>query len=146
MLALMLAAAVAGGNLAVTVSTSHPRIGQRVEVRSTGQVGDTGRFYVYRNLSKRCAADVDDERGRGIKLAERPIDETFDLTVGYRPRRARVEWICGYLYTITCDAAGHDCGPSTGLPPDAGFSQVRVRVRPPSHSVKSAADSGRVIT
>jgi hypothetical protein len=144
--ALALAAAVAGGNLAVTVSTAHPRAGQRVEVRSTGQVGDKGRLYIYRNLSRPCAAAMTGERRIGIKLADRPIDQTFDYTVSFRPRRVRAEWVCGYLYAISCDAAGRGCGPATGLPPDAGFSQVRVRVRSASQSVKSAAGSGRVIT
>ncbi|MEA2495416.1 MAG: hypothetical protein QOJ29_3327 [Thermoleophilaceae bacterium] len=143
---LALLAAVAGGNLAVTTAPERPRVGQRVEVRSTGQVGDRGRLYLYRNLHKPCAQSARGERQIGIRLASRPIVSTFDFTVVYRPRRVRREWICGYLYAITCDAAGRNCAPATGLPPDAGFSQVRVRVRAASQSVNSPAGNGRVIT
>ena len=144
-LALILAA-VAGGNLATTIAPEHPRVGQRVEVRSTGQVGDRGRLYVYRNRSRRCAQTARGERRRGELLGKRAIVESFDMTVRFRVRRARTEWVCAYLYAITCDAAGQNCGPATGLPPDAGFAQVRVRVRPASQSVKSSGGSGRVIT
>ena len=146
MLLAVLLAAVAGGNLAVTTAPAHPRVGQRVEVRATGQVGDTGRLYVYRNRSQRCGQSARGERSRGTLLANKPVVESFDMTVRFRVRRVRTEWVCAYLYANTCDAAGQNCGPATGLPPDAGFSQVRVRVRPASHSVKSSAVSGRVIT
>jgi len=137
-------AAVAGGQLAVSISPSHPRAGQRVDVALTGQVGDTGRLYVYRNRSQRCAATVSGERHIGTRAASWPIQEPFEKHVRFVARRQG--WVCVYLYAITCDAAGHNCAPAVGLPPDAGFAQVRVRVRPPSHSVKSAAGSGRVIT
>ncbi len=122
-------AAVAGGNLAVTAAPTKPRTGQRVEVRATGQVGDHGRLYLYRNTSRSCADSARGERGRGTLLASHRINQTFDFEIAYRPHRARREWVCGYLYAISCDAAGRNCGAATGLPPDAGFSQVRVRVR-----------------
>jgi hypothetical protein len=140
------ALAVAGGNLAVTTAPLHPRVGHRVQIRATGQVGDTGRLYIFRNTSRPCADTVRGERRRGIRLAERPIVGSFDFETSYIPRRARREWVCGYLYANSCDAAGNYCGPATGLPPDAGFSQVGMRVRPASQSAKSAAASGRVIT
>ncbi len=127
---LAILAAVAGGNLAVTTAPLRPKVGQRVYVRSTGQVGDTGgRLYIFRNTSKPCAVSADGERRRGIRLAARPIHDSFDFTTSYVPRRARTEWVCGSLYAITCDAAGRDCGPATGLPPDAGYDYVRMTVR-----------------
>lgn len=143
--ALAIAAAVAGGNLVVTTAPERPRPGREVQVRATGQVGDTGRLWIYRSATK-CPATVSEARSRAVKLASLPITESFDFELAWKPRRAGTVWVCGYLYAITCDAAGRDCGPAVGLPPDAGFSQARVRVRPRSHSVKSAAGSGRVIT
>jgi hypothetical protein len=131
MLALALLAAVAGGNLAVTTAPTHPRTGQRVIIRATGQVGDTGHFYLYRDRGKGCAASARGERRRGARVASRRIDGSFDFEVFFTPRRTGRLWICGYLYADSCDAAGNDCGPATGLPPDAGFAQVRVRVRSP---------------
>jgi hypothetical protein len=134
-LVLALAVAVAGGNLALTTSTEHPRPGQRVVVRATGQVGDScGRLYLYRNRGVRCGVSERDERRMGRRAARvRPVaavDGAFDLRGSYRAGRAGTrEWVCGYLYAITCDAAGADCGPAVGLPPDAGFFKVPIRVR-----------------
>jgi hypothetical protein len=143
---LAILAAVAGGNLVVTTAPNHPHVGGRVIVRSTGQVNDKGRFWLYRNLHSKCAASQSGEPGRGILLARRSPNGSFDFTTSYRARRARTEWVCGYLYAISCDAAGRNCGAATGLPPDAGWFQVRVRVRPASQSTNSSAASGRVIT
>src|SRR4051794_30249071 len=140
-----IAAAVAGGQLAVTMEPARPHVGQRIEIVMTGQVGQKGRHYVFRNRSKRCAAYVRGERSIGTRVASWAIDQPFEHRVSFVARRARTEFVCAYLYAVTCDAAGNNCAPATGLPPDAGFAQVRVRVRPASHSVKSAADSGRVI-
>jgi hypothetical protein len=127
---LALVAAVAGGNLAVTTAPERARVGHRVEVRATGQVGDGGgRLWIYRDR-KGCADTVRAERRRGTLLGSRRIEASFDFEVAFRPRRAGRQWICGYLYAITCDAAGRDCGPATGLPPDAGFSKARVSVGP----------------
>jgi hypothetical protein len=141
-----IALAVAGGNLAVTTSPARPRVGQRVYVYLTGQVGKTGRLYVFRNLHHSCGATERAERHLGTRLAVHDVNAAFDYTVVYRPRVARREWVCSYLYGESCDAAGQNCGIATGLPPDAGFSQNRVRVRPSSQSANSAAASGRVIT
>lgn len=124
-------AAVAGGQLAVSMSPLHPRAGQRVDVAMTGQVGDRGALYVYRNGAHRCAATAAGERGIGRRLAEWPIDQPFESHARFVARRAG--WVCVYLYAITCDAAGNDCAPAVGLPPDAGFAQVRVKLRSPSH-------------
>ena len=135
LVALALAAAVAGGNLAVTAAPSHPRSGHRVAVRSTGEVGHTGgRLYLYRNLGVRCGTSVVDERHMGRRaralVKPRPIHDSFDFTTHYRAGRAGTrEWVCGYLYAITCDAAGNNCAPAIGLPPDAGFSRALVKVR-----------------
>lgn len=129
MLALALLAAVAGGNLAVTAAPTRPHVGHQVIVRATGQVGDTGHFYLYRARGSSCAATAQGERRRGVRVASRRIDGSFDFEVSFTPRRVGRLWICGYLYADTCDAAGQNCGPATGLPPDAGFSQVRVSVR-----------------
>jgi hypothetical protein len=126
-----LVAAVAGGNLAVTAAPERPRLGHRVVVRATGQVGDKGYLWIYRDR-KGCAQTVRGERRRGIRMASMPIEESFDFTRSFRPRYTGRIWICGYLYAITCDATGQNCAPATGLPPDAGFSQARVRVRPVS--------------
>ena len=140
-------AAVAGGTLGLTATPVHPRIGQRVVVGATGQVGMSGHLYVYRNLGHRCTVTARGERRIGGRLLiSRAVTGPFEALYSYRPRRARREWICGYLYAITCDKADQSCGPATGLPPDAGFDQVRVSVRPASHSVNSAAGRGRVIT
>src|SRR3954452_24167950 len=118
---LAILAAVAGGNLGVTVNTQRPVVGHRVYVRSTGQVDSTGRFYVFRNRSARCGQTARSEAGRGVALAIMPVRESCDRPVSFPPRRVRREWVCVYLYSISCDAAGHNCGPATGLPPDAGF-------------------------
>jgi hypothetical protein len=132
-------AAVAAGNLAVTAVPTHPHAGHRVVVRSTGQVGDSGgRYYVYRNRGVSCRPSAEGERAlsrRRAKLLHAPLAVTgespsFDFTTTYRAGRAGTrEWVCGYLYAITCDAAGKNCAPATGLPPDAGFDSVRIRVR-----------------
>jgi hypothetical protein len=128
-LILALAVAVAGGNLAVTTAPATTHVGHRVVVRATGQVGDTGgHLWIYRDR-KGCAVSARGERRRGTLMASRAITESFDFEAGFRVRRAGRVWICGYLYAITCDAAGQNCGPATGLPPDAGFSRALVRVR-----------------
>src|SRR3954447_2843532 len=142
---LAILAAVAGGNLGVTATPAHPRVGHRVVVGATGQVGTTGRLYLYRS-ARSCADTARGERRLGTLLATRPIKGSFEALVSYRPRRVRTEWICGYLYAISCDIGDQGCAPATGLPPDAGFDQVRVRVRPASQSAKSPAARGRVIT
>ena len=126
-------AAVAGGQLAVSMTPAHPRVGQRVDVAMTGQVGDKGRLFVYRNSSRRCGASVSDERRIGTRVANWYVPRPFEHHVVFRPKRAHTEWVCAYLYAISCDATGQQCGAPTGLPPDAGFAQVRVRVRPASH-------------
>src|SRR4051794_6123620 len=120
--------AVAGGNLVVTTAPEKPRAGQRVAVRATGQVGDTGRLWIYHDR-KGCAVTVRGERRRGRLITTRPITGSFDFERTLRPRRAGRVWICGSLYAITCDAAGNNCGPAVGLPPDAGFSRALIRVR-----------------
>jgi hypothetical protein len=127
-LILALAVAVAGGNLVITTAPEKVRVGHSVAVRATGQVGDTGRLWVYRDR-KGCAVTQRGERRRGTLLTSRPIEGSFDFEVRIRPRREGSLWICGYLYAITCDAAGQNCGAATGLPPDAGFSKPRIRVR-----------------
>ena len=127
-LILALAVAVAGGNLVVTTAPAKPKVGQRVAVRATGQVGDRGRLWIYRDR-KGCAVTVRGERRRGTLMTSRPITGSFDFQTSVRPRRSGRLWICGYLYAITCDAAGRNCGPATGLPPDAGFSRALIRVR-----------------
>ena len=138
-LILALVAAVAGGNLVITTAPTKPRVDQRVAVRATGQVGDRGgRLYIYRDRHG-CLATSRAERRRGVLLATRPITASFDFEVSFRPRREGRIWVCGYLYAITCDAAGRNCGPAVGLPPDAGFSPVPVRVRArPARSAASA--------
>lgn len=120
--------AVAGGNLVVTTSPEHTRVGHRVVMRATGQVGDTGRLWIY--LDRRgCAQTQSGERRRGRLVTSRPITGSFDFERSFRPRRAGTIWVCGYLYANTCDAAGRNCVPAVGLPPDAGYSAARVRVR-----------------
>ena len=126
-------AAVAGGSLGVTMNTTRPRVGQRAIVSMTGQVADKGHLYVYRNLTRRCSDTVAGERRTGRRMANWPVSRPFDHTVSFTPRRVMTQWVCVYLYSITCDAAGNNCAPAIGLPPDAGFSQVRIRVRPRSH-------------
>jgi hypothetical protein len=126
-LILALAVAVAGGNLVVTTAPEKPRVGHRVAVRATGQVGDKGRLWIYRSR-RECAVTQRGERHRGTLLTSRPIVGSFDFQAYIRPRRIGRLWICGYLYAITCDATGQNCGTATGLPPDAGFSKARIRV------------------
>jgi hypothetical protein len=120
--------AVAGGNLVVTTAPEKVRAGRSVAVRATGQVGDTGRLWIYHDR-KGCLVDVAAERHRGTLITTRPITGSFDFQSRIRPRRIGSLWICGYLYANTCDATGQNCGPATGLPPDAGFSRAVVRVR-----------------
>src|SRR5262249_14922153 len=133
--------------LAVTTAPSRPHVGGRVHISATGQVNQAGgRLYIYRNVRRGCADTQREERHRGILLVERRIDSSFDVEKSYVANVARTEWVCSYLYGITCDAVGRNCAPAVGLPPDAGWSQLRIRVRPRSQSVKSAAASGRVIT
>jgi hypothetical protein len=131
-----LAMAVAGGNLVVTTAPEHVRVGRAVAVRATGQVGDRGRLWIYSDR-KGCATAVRGERDRGRLITSRPIVGSFDFESRIRPRRAGRLWICGYLYAITCDAVGANCGYATGLPPDAGFSRALVRVR--AQPARSAA-------
>ena len=121
-------AAVAGGNLVVTTAPEHTRVDHRVVMRATGQVGDTGRLWIYLDR-KGCAQTQRGERLRGRLVTSRPITGSFDFERSFRPRRTGSIWVCGYLYAITCDAAGQNCAPATGLPPDAGYSAARVRVR-----------------
>ena len=120
--------AVAGGNLVVTTAPEKPRLGRSVAVRATGQVGDTGRLWIYHDR-KGCAVTVRGERHRGTLITTRAIEGSFDFQSRIRPRRVGTLWVCGYLYANTCDAMGQNCAPATGLPPDAGFSKVRIRVR-----------------
>jgi hypothetical protein len=127
-LILALVAAVAGGNLVVTTAPEKVRVGRSVAVRATGQVGDTGRLWIYHDR-KGCLVDVSAERHRGTLITTRPIKGSFDFQSRIRPRREGRLWICGYLYANTCDAMGQNCAPATGLPPDAGFSRAVVRVR-----------------
>jgi hypothetical protein len=124
----ILLAAVAGGNLVVTTAPEKVRSGRQVAVRATGEVGDRGRLWIYHDR-KGCAVDVRTERRRGTLIVSRPIVGSFDFESRIRPRRVGRLWICGYLYAITCDAVGRNCGTATGLPPDAGFSRALVRVR-----------------
>jgi hypothetical protein len=134
--ALVLLAAVAGGNLVVTTAPEKTRVGSRVAVRATGQVGDRGHLWIYRDR-RGCAVSERGERRRGTRLVSRPIVGSFDFETSIRPRRLGRMWICGYLYALTCDAAGANCGYATGLPPDAGFSRALVRVR--AQPARSAA-------
>lgn len=127
-LILALAVAVAGGNLVVTTAPEKVRAGRSVAVRATGQVGDTGRLWIYHDR-KGCLVDVRAERRRGTLITTRSIVGSFDFQSRIRPRRVGRLWICGYLYANTCDAMGQNCAPATGLPPDAGFSRAVVRVR-----------------
>jgi hypothetical protein len=126
---LALALAVAGGNLVVTTAPEKPRVDHRLAVRATGQVGDRGHLWIYHDR-KGCATSERGERRRGKLITSRPITGSFDFESHITPRRTGALWICGYLYAITCNAIGQNCGTSTGLPPDAGFSQARVKVRP----------------
>jgi hypothetical protein len=140
-------AAVAGGNLAVTSAPVRPRVDRRMVFRATGQVGEKGHLYLYRERGKTCAQSARAERRRAaVRMLSRPVDGSFDFEVRHVPRRAGRLLVCAYLYADTCDAAGRNCGPAVGLPPDAGFSQVRIVVRDSSHAVNSPAGSGRVIT
>jgi hypothetical protein len=136
---LALLAAVAGGDLAVTTAPARPHVGQKVVVSATGQVGDMGgHLYLYHDRNG-CLASARSERRRGVLMASVPIKSTFELQRSFRPGRIGRIWVCGYLYAITCDAAGRNCGPAVGLPPDAGFSPVPVRVRArPARSAASA--------
>jgi hypothetical protein len=127
-LILALVMAVAGGNLVVTTAPEKTHPGHRVAVRATGQVGNKGRLWIYHDR-KGCATTVRGERRRGALMTSRPITGSFDFESYLRPRRTGSIWVCGYLYAITCDAVGQNCGTATGLPPDAGFSRAVVRVR-----------------
>ena len=64
-LILALALAVAGGNLVVTTAPERARIGQRVAVRATGQVGDKGRLWIYHDR-KGCEETKQVERRHTI--------------------------------------------------------------------------------
>lgn len=126
---ILLAAAVAGGDLGVTSSPARPVVGHRVAIVATGQVSHGGRLYIYRNTSRSCTQTVAGERQRGIRLVARNVNAPFEIHASYVPHRVRREWVCSYLYSVVCDAMGNDCGVPTGLPPDAGFSQIPERIR-----------------
>ena len=126
---LAMMAAVAGGTLGITTTPGHPRVGNRVAVHTTGYAGEHGHLYIYRNPRRRCGSTQRSERRRGTLLLQRTVADVFEFKATFRPRRARREWICGYLYSHACDAAGQNCGPALGLPPDAGFSRVPITVR-----------------
>src|SRR3954447_1567122 len=128
-LILALAVAVAGGNLVVTTAPEKVHSGHTVQVRATGQVGDSGGHLWIFHDRKGCAVSARGERRRGTLIVSRPITGSFDFESAIRPRRVGRLWVCGYLYAITCDAAGANCAPATGLPPDAGFSRALVGAR-----------------
>lgn len=128
-----MAAAVAGGNLVMTIAPERPRVDGRVEIRATGQVGDLGRLLVFRTRSRGCADTARAARRTGALIRDTRMQGSFDRIIPWRPRRTGRVRLCGYLYATSCDAAGRDCGEALGLPPDAGFFQVRVRVRSASH-------------
>ena len=125
-----LVAAVAGGSLGITASPTSPRVGRTVTAFATGYPGDHGHLYIYRMAGRECAHTQRSARLRGTRLAYREVRASFEVRVSFTPRRVRREWICGYLYSHACDAAGANCGPALGLPPDAGFARVPIRVRP----------------
>ena len=77
-LILALAVAVAGGNLVVTTAPEKVRAGRSVAVRATGQVGDTGRLWIYHDR-KGCLVDVRAERRRGTLITTRSIVGSFDF-------------------------------------------------------------------
>jgi hypothetical protein len=131
---LALAAAVAGGNLAVT-APPHPPFGRYVTIRATGQVGRDGELYTYRNRGAPCGVSRDAEealgRSKALELhAPHKVERAFEFRTDYLPTLFGVsEWICSYLYASTCDVATGQCGSATGLPPDAGFSRTRLSIR-----------------
>jgi hypothetical protein len=126
---LALALAVAGGNLVVTTAPEKTHVGHRVVVRATGEVGDSGgHLWIYRDR-KGCAQTARGEGHRGTLITSRPITGSFDFEKSLKPTRTGRIWVCGYLYAITCDAAGRNCAPASGLPPDAGYSQAVIKVR-----------------
>jgi hypothetical protein len=120
-----LVAAVAGGNLLVT-TTEHPMVWRTVRVLMTGEVRGKGTLYVYRNLDGvKCGNSRDDQEALGRRARElmKPlrVEAGFDAEASYVPARFGVrESVCAYLYTDE---------QSTGLPPDAGYSDSEVRVR-----------------
>jgi hypothetical protein len=134
LLGLALAAAVAGGNLAVT-APARPPVWRYVTILATGQVGRDGTLFMYRNRGAPCAATRDDEealgRSKAVEVHEPlSIQGSFELKATYLPRRFGVtEWVCSYLYAEACDVATGQCGAATGLPPDAGFSKTRLSIR-----------------
>lgn len=137
MVLLALLAAVAGGSLGVTTSPARPVVGHRLHIQATGEVGRAGgRLYIYRD-SRGCLATARSERRRGVLIGSRAVAQPFYFSFAFTPRRAGKVWVCGYLYAITCDAAGRNCGPQIGLPPDAGYMPVPVRVR--ARPARSAA-------
>jgi hypothetical protein len=116
-------AAVAGGNLLVT-TTPHPLVRHHVRIYLTGEVRGSGTLYLYRNIGARCGNGRDDEKALGHRARElmKPmrVDTSFGLTRSYVPERFGVqEEVCGYLYTDQ---------QSTGLPPDAGYSDATVKI------------------
>src|SRR4051794_24603455 len=107
---LAIIAAVAGGNLGLTATPLHPRAGARLVVGATGQVYDKGRLYLYRSSRRTCADTARGEARVGRLMTVRPIAGSFEVIKVIHPRRAGTMSICGYLYAITCDATGRDCG------------------------------------
>ena len=121
---LAVAAAVAGGNLLVT-TTAKPVVWRHVRIAMTGEVRGSGTIYVYRNVGADCGNSKEDEDALGRKahrlLPPVPVKTSFGLHASYLPRRFGVkERVCAYLYTPE---------QSTGLPPDAGYSESEVRIR-----------------
>jgi hypothetical protein len=152
LLGLALAAAVAGGNLAVT-APSHPPVGRYVTIRATGQVGRDGELFTYRNRGARCAVSRDAEEALGpskaLELhAAHKVEGAFEFRTAYFPTLFGVtEWICSYLYATTCDVATGQCGSATGLPPDAGFSRTRLSIRfalPPGWTAGGSSSAVRM--
>jgi hypothetical protein len=125
---------VAGGNLAVT-APSHPPLGRYVTIHATGQVGRDGELFTYRNRRAQCGVSRDAEEALGPSKARElhaphKVQGAFEFRTTYLPTLFGVsEWICSYLYASTCDIATGQCGLATGLPPDAGFSKIRLSIR-----------------
>ena len=156
--AIALAAAVAGGNLAVTTSPRHPVAGSQARVlchRAAANAGGLATTCTAAPPGKSCAAAAAGERRRG-RLLRPPldVDGAFDAHASSSPARPAGSGSAPTSTRSLATRPGQNCGPAIGLPPDAGFSQIRVKVRPAaralsasgSHSVNSPAGSGRVIT
>lgn len=116
-------AAVAGGNVLVT-TTPHPLVWHHVRIYMTGEVRGSGTLYLYRNIGAKCGNSRDDEEALGRRARElmKPlrVKTSFGLSRSYLPERFGVqEEVCAYLYTDE---------QSTGLPPDAGYSDSTVKI------------------